>query len=393
MLVGGPAVAQIWDPDLQLGAVASLRIVLPDVVRARHDGGESRVRYGDGSDWGGDVLFSIGEIAAEIDAAANPWMSLFLHAQYQPEDKHAVGIVRGFLEIVAPPIEQTTLRLRGGAYFPGVSRQNREVGWSNSYTLTNSAAMTWIAEEVRPIGVTLTASHNWQSFSATLEGGFFFANDASGAALALGGFALNDIKTTLTGEVRTFDPFRTAGSPGAPEVVEPFQELDGDPGYHVLGKIDFFDYGGASILYWDNRGDTSASRPDSVVWDTKFFAAEMELFLPLKLELFPGFMVGKTRNPELGTDFWTVSILVARDFGRLRTAVRYDHFDQDDERGLVEPSLDEEGDALTTAVSYSIGSHHRIAAEVVYVAAEREAPAADGQTRELMAQLEYRLVF
>lgn len=383
--------AQIWEPDLHVGALAAARVVLPDVVRARREGGESRLRYGDGSDYGGDVLFSPAEGAVEVDAAANRWLALFLHGQYQPEDPHGVGLVRGFLEVTPPPLGATALRVTGGAYFPGVSRQNRDLAWGNSYTLTNSAAHTWIGEEVRPIGMKVSASRSAEELSATLEGGFFFANDGSGAALALGGWALNDIKTSLTGDVRTFDP--SGGSYAA--VVEPFHELDDRPGFHVLAEVDLQRWGGLSLLYWDNRGDTAASRPDAVVWETRFFAADLEVSLPGQVTLLPAGMVGETRNPELGTDFWTVSTLLSRDFGALRTALRYDHFAQSDVGAVPGPSLDEDGDAVTAALSCFWGSYQRFAAELVYVTARRDAaaPSAAGRKNETMFQIEYRLVY
>jgi hypothetical protein len=391
-LVGvGSAAAQLWDPALQVGALAAARVVLPDAVRARREGGEGRLRYGDGSDYGGDVLFSPAEAALEIDAAANRWLALFVHGQYQPEDPHGAGIVRGFLEVSPPPFAGTSFRVKGGAFFPGVSRENRDLAWSNSYTLTNSPAKTWIAEEVRPVGMTLSASRAGGEMSVTLEGGFFFANDGSGAALATGGWALNDVKTALTGEVRAYDP---AGGPD-PAVFEPFRELDDRAGFQLLAQFDLYRHGGLSVLYWDNQGDVGAGEPGEVVWETRFGAADLEIGLPWELTLLPSAMLGETRNRDLGTDFWTASVLLARDFGALRAALRYDHFEQKDNGDGAAPSLDEDGDALTTALAYSLGSHHRFAAELVYATARREGqtPSASDRKNETMLQIEYRLVY
>lgn len=389
----GPATAQWWEPDLQVSALAAVRAVVPDVVRARREGGEGRLRYGDGSDYGESVLFSPAEAAVELDAAANPWLSVFFHGQYQPEDKHGVGIAAAFLEVTPPLPTAVAIRLKGGAFFPEVSRENRDVAWSNSYTLTNSPAKTWIAEEVRPIGVAATLSHAAEEISGSLEGGFFFANDSSGAALALGGWALNDVKTAVTGgEVRTFNPLANEPSAyGQPAAFQPFRELDDRPGFHFLAQLDVYRFGGASLLYWDNCGDVDVN--SLMVWQTRFFAADIELALPWEVTLLPSAMVGETRNAQLGTDFWTTSALLARDFDRLRVGLRYDHFEQDDDsRDLTELSLEEDGDAVTAAVSYSLGAHHRFAGELAYVDACRDS-VASGCKRETMLQVEYRLMF
>lgn len=368
-----------------MSALAAVRAVVPDVVRARREGGEGRLRYGDGSDYGESVLFSPAEAAVELDASANSWLSVFFHGQYQPEDKHGVGIVAAFLEVTPPVPSDFALRMKGGAFFPEVSRENRDLAWSNSYTLTNSPAKTWIAEEVRPVGVAASLSRAGEEMSGSIEGGFFFANDSSGAALAIGGWALNDVKTAVTGgEVRTFDP--AAGD--YPGTFQPFREFDDRPGFHILTQFDFYRFGGASLLYWDNCGDVDAN---AMVWDTRFVAGDIELSLPWEVTLLPSAMAGETRNVQLGTDFWTVSALLARDFDRLRAGLRYDHFEQSDRDGTA-ASLGEDGDSVTAALSYSLGTHHRFAGELAYVTACRDS-VDPGCKRETVLQLEYRLMF
>ena len=388
-----PAGAEsLWEPELDVAAFAALRVARPDEVRVRDDGGEGRLRYGDGSDFGNDVIFSPAEVAIEVDAAANSWLSLFLHGQYQPEGQPVVGLVRGFVEVEPPPWGRTALRFKGGAFFPGVSRTNRDAGWASVYTLTNSPSHSWIADDIRPIGVAAAVSHYGDRLALSLEGAVFFANDVSGGALAVGGWVLHDFKNTLGGELHTFD--WAPGSTG-PAVFDPFRELDDEPGYQILAEIDVYRYGGVSLLYWDNRGEVSESRPGKVIWNTSFFAADVELGLPLGLKLLPQVMVGQTENPEIGSDFWTVSALLSRDFDALRVSARYDHFEQDTTKAPVARSLDEDGDALTAAAFYFLGEYHRFAAELVYVVARRDGaePPSDGRKRELLFQLEYRISY
>src|SRR5262249_60757069 len=42
--------------------------------------------------------------------------------------------------------------VKAGAFFPTISLENDDIGWTSPYTLTPSAINTWIGEELRTIG-------------------------------------------------------------------------------------------------------------------------------------------------------------------------------------------------------------------------------------------------
>ncbi len=383
--------ARPWDPDLQVTGLAGFRAVLPSDARARIDGGPSRVRFGDGSDGGEDVLADIAEIAVEVEARANDWLSLFLHAQYQPEDDQIADLVSGFIRIEPPAMGRTAVSFKGGAFFPGISKENRGTAWSNTYTLTNSASKSWIGEDVRPIGTALGVTYTGDSYALGIEGTAFFANDVSGAALARGGWSLTDIKTPLTGAIRTFNP----SDPDGLSVFEPFREGDGRPGVQMRVDLDIFALGGISLLYWNNLADLDKTIDGDSLWRTRFFAADAEVLLPWSISLLPQIMVGRTEHPTLGTRFLSASALAARHFGPVRGALRLEYFAQDNIRDMPELRLDEEGHAVTAAASYALGRYHQFIGEVVYVRSQRDGsalPAARDQN-ETLFQLEYRFGF
>ena len=42
--------------------------------------------------------------------------------------------------------------VKAGAFFPTISLENDDLGWTSPYTLTPSAINSWIGEELRTIG-------------------------------------------------------------------------------------------------------------------------------------------------------------------------------------------------------------------------------------------------
>ncbi|MGF1454112.1 MAG: hypothetical protein ACFB6R_01910 [Alphaproteobacteria bacterium] len=386
-LLPGPATAADW--DVFFAGHASLRTGLSGDVRDRFDGGPSRLRYGARADGNRDTLLDVSEIAFEATVDTGRGLSLFAHLHHQPEDDQGIDIVRGFALYETDLSDGLRSWVKGGAFFPGISRENRGIGWTNSYTLTNSAGVAWIGEDVRPVGILAGLGHDGGSVSLALEGGLFFANDATGEVLALGGFALTDIKTPLNGRTRSFD----ARTPGQPLSVDPFRELDGRPGVQALATLQAHGLGAMSVLYWNNRGDTDDSRPGAGIWNTNFTALSGETVLPGSLTLIPTVMAGRTRNRMgLGTDFFTAALLLSRDLGPVRLAARGEAFTQDDVRAAPPDPLDERGYDVTLAATGLIGTHHQIAAEIVHVHSRRQSLDNAGQDETLL-QAEYRFVF
>ena len=68
------------------------------------------------------------------------------------------GIVEAYVDARAS-FGLDELQLRAGQFFLPTSRENKEELWTSPYTVNFSALNSWIAEEVRPLGVDLQYRH------------------------------------------------------------------------------------------------------------------------------------------------------------------------------------------------------------------------------------------
>jgi hypothetical protein len=363
------------NPSVDVSGFASARLAFPPATRSKLDGGFGKLRYGgDNDDDRGDVVFNLGEAAIVGRAELNPNLGIQVHLQHQREFEDTdVGIVEGFAFANVALSERWELNFDGGAVFPDIMRENRDIAWANAYTLTNSPAATWIGEEVRPIGGRAGVRYTGETMAFEVRAGPFIGNDIAGLSVKFGGWALNDLKTPLNGKNRlpVNPPFR--------QISDGFGEIDDRVGYQVLASADSYRFGGVSVLWWDNRGDITASDPAAgdIVWDTSFLAVSGEVFLPGRFVLLPSFMVGETQAPLAGTEFGTASLLLSRDvflpgeFGSVRFGVRADVFTQNDTRAVPFSDLSEDGAALTTSARWTINEHIDLTGEMVYVRSER----------------------
>ena len=53
---------------------------------------------------------------------------------------------------IRPRTGRVSWSVKAGAFFPTISLENDDLGWTSPYTLTPSAINSWIGEELRTIG-------------------------------------------------------------------------------------------------------------------------------------------------------------------------------------------------------------------------------------------------
>jgi hypothetical protein len=164
-----------------------------------------------------------------------------------------VDVTEAYLEWRPVPRSAWRLRSRLGAFYPHLSVENTDAGWSSAYGLSSSVINTWLGEELRAVGGELRATRafrQWPGHSISLEGGAFYGNDPTGALLAWRGWAAYDRQTGLfstlpTPAVSAIEPWAPGGAP-LPK-YDPFTEIDHDPGF----------YAGAQ-WQWAGRGSIKA---------------------------------------------------------------------------------------------------------------------------------------
>ena len=93
-------------------------------------------------------------------------------------------------------------RGKAGAFYPRLSLENVDAGWSNLYALSSSVINTWIGEELRTIGTEARVVRElpWVTDQqVSFEGALYVANDPTGAALTWRGWAAHDRQTGIFG--------------------------------------------------------------------------------------------------------------------------------------------------------------------------------------------------
>ena len=186
MLVALPTAAQ----DIEFSGYADFRLVQPADEQSWIEGGLGKTRYG-----GGDVEARIGEIVGEAHVQATPALMGFVSLRYEDTQRTGIDILEGYLRY--RPVSTSPLRwsVRAGAFFPLVSLENDEVGWTSGWTLTPSAINTWVGEELRTIGAEWSLRRSLGPRVRQREVRFiaatYYGNDPAGALLSWRGWALH----------------------------------------------------------------------------------------------------------------------------------------------------------------------------------------------------------
>jgi hypothetical protein len=281
-----------------------------------------------------------------------------------------------------------------------MSIESRALGWETPYTITPSAISSWIAEEIRTVG--LEGQIDWlgtrlgHDFDLQLTGAVFGWNDPAGTQLAAHGFAFHDRQTTLFGRVGAQQP--------NPDFAkkELFCEMDDRPGYYLGAQARYLDRTVLNVLHYDNRADPTKFSADirDYAWLTKFDAGALRLESGNGWTAILQALDGETYIAPGG--FWldwkfdSQSLLVAKRFGPHMLATRYDAFDITFMGDPSEPGS-EDGHAWTAAYSYDHGDHWRFALEWLRVSSDVAArPAALGEPAlavESKIELSARYVF
>ena len=246
--------------------------------------------------------------------------------------------------------------------------ENRASGWDSPYTISYSAIDSWMAVELRTIG--LEANLDWlgtrlgHSFDLGVTAAVFGWNEQAGAVLASTGFSLTDRQTPLFGRV---------GQPGVPPLygVEPFVQIDGRVGGYAGIEARYLDRLTLRVLRYDNRADPTATDTvaGTIAWDTRFTSAGLRAegasgwtgilqWLQGTTSIAPGgFNIEWPFNSAYG--------LVSRRIGRHTLSARYDRFNVE-VRGAGSDGA-QSGHARTAAYAFDLSQHWRIALEWLQV--------------------------
>lgn len=353
------------------------------------------------------------EARLAVDWEMGAGWGLFMHGvarrDADGETSAGSGLLEAFVEKSFGDGEWHLWTVRAGQFFLPSSRENVDSLWTSPYTLSLSAMNSWIAEEIRPIGVdvayrkTFLSDHKLQ-LAATVFGG----NDTSATLIAWRGFSFHD-RPTPTGRfvplppIERFDEqFPRQSARGSKAFGS---DLDGRPGYAGRARWNAPDDKAViQATAFLNRGDR-ALHGEEYAWETDFRWLSAETRLPAGLRLVGEWGTGTSKmgfappggKSEAVVDilFDTFYVLLTRDFGTWRATVRYDDFRVEDRDSTALDDNREDGRAWTLAVLVPIDEHWRAGAEWLDVEADRPSagragsPPVDGDS----VRAELRFVF
>lgn len=367
--MAGTAGAQSWSVhgyvDLRGAGAAS--------AQGWTDGGLGKTRFGGGGETG-----AVGGALAGSLQLGPAWLAT---AQLQaiPEQRNALDVLDASLRY--RPVSTTPWRwsVRLGAFFPPISLENGDVGWTSPWTLSPSAIDTWVGEELRTIGTEFHIEHRGEAQTVELLGALYTRNDPAGELLATRGWALGDVTSGLGASLREPDVLSRAVGAPAPIRYQPFVEIDHRVGWYAGLNWTAPAFGRVSILRYDNRADpqreTEYEGRDVYAWHTRFWS------LGALAHVGPVTMAAQAMHGAtafepvhgllLDTRFNAGYLLAAWGEGRWQPAVRVDLFQTQQMPAFLADPLSERGHAAALAVNWRPRDHVRVTGEWLRVDSTR----------------------
>ncbi len=350
---------------LEVRGELDLRLVDSDASPSFLEGGLGRQRFDpdhDGLRLG--RAFVVARLRLADTVTAN-----MVAGSYGDHDKNPVDLTEAYVDYRPYPDGPWRWRWRGGLFYAPISLENRGPGWTNVYTVSNSAVATWIGEEIRTVG--LEGETRWRGQAlgradeVALVLGTYGWNDPAGVLVAKRGWALHDRQTAAFGQLARPGSTGEGGQPA----LELFHEIDDRPGYYAGVTWRHGETLELRALHYDNRGDPTAL--DQVfAWDTDFNVVglrfEPDAHWSVIAQLLDGVTIVGGAGSFLPMNDWDLRagfVLASYAWGPHRISARYDRFKTRQQHGRGMPDYDDDGDAATIAYLRDLGQHWQFAAE------------------------------
>ena len=181
--------------DLTITGYADLRAVAPTDQTSWLKGGLGKFRYGNSESIGGEAVLQANYKFGGVFQAVT-----VLRAE--PDTLGGLDALETYLRYDDSDGGDFAWSVKGGAFFPTISLENDDLGWTSPYTLTPSAINSWIGNELRTIGSEGTL--RWKSGLGTISliGALTCCNDEAGILMADRGWSMDDRPTGLFERLR-----------------------------------------------------------------------------------------------------------------------------------------------------------------------------------------------
>jgi hypothetical protein len=375
--------------DLVISGYADVRAVAPADPQSWLHGGLGKFRYGGQQKFGTE-----GVLQAELNLDDVHLVSVL---RADPDTPSVVDALETYLRYdrMAGDIGWS---VKAGAFFPTISLENDDLGWTTPYTLTPSAINSWIGDELRTIGSEATL--RWKSDLGVLSliGALTCCNDEAGVLIADRGWSMNDRPFGLFERERLPDATLRIFRAPVPGRTGMFDEIDGIVGWYAGAAWQLPGIVKLTVTRYDNQGDPAAASSRDMAWRTKFwnFGARTQFgSLVLIAQQLSGYTAVEVRGTENVTKFQSGFLLGSYDMGDWRVSLREDLF-QTRRLNATNINWNEDGDATTGAISWLGLDGVRLTAEVIAMNSRRGeyVPAGLGYFRhDVQVQFDARFFF
>jgi len=360
--------------EFSFDGYADLRAILPSNQVSWLDGGLGKLRYGADQS---SPDFRVAEVVGQGVAQLTPGLMAMAVVRYSPEQRTFFDVVEAFVRW--RPVSTTPVRfsLEAGAFFPPISLENTEIGWTSPWTLTPSAINSWVGEELRTIGAEATVS--WRRPTGTLSAyaAMYGWNDPTGILLNVRGWAMHDQWTGLLDRPRVPDIYAATRRPPEPFPMYTYEflEIDKRVGWYAGASWDEIGIGHLDVLYYNNDADPTAETK-VMAWETQFWNIGLSTEIGPVTLLAQG-MRGNTffqPSETFWSNTWFESAYVLAGWNiaeSWRVAGRAEIFSTNELRPGTGIPMSEHGHAFTAAINYLPNDWLRVTGEYIRVESYR----------------------
>ncbi len=351
--------------DLAISGYLDVRAVAPSGQQSWLNGGLGKLRYG------GDQKFGA-EAVLQADLTLGSGLHLVSVLRAEPQTPGVADALETYLRYdrLGGDIGWS---VKAGAFFPTISLENDDLGWTSPYTLTPSAINSWIGDELRTIGSEATLRWKSDLGTVSLIGALLCCNDESGVLMADRGWAMNDRPFGLFERERLPDATLTLFHAPVPGRTGMFDEIDGQVGWYLGAAWQLPGIVKLTVTRYDNQGEPASFTAHDRGWRTKFwnFGARTQVGpLVLIAQQMSGYTEVEVRGNESSTKFQSGFLLASYDLDVWRFSVREDLF-QTRRVGATTNIWSEDGNATTGAVSWLGIDGVRLTGEVIKMHSRR----------------------
>ena len=389
ILVGTGAVAVEHD----VSGVIDVRAINNDSTQSYVDGAYGKFRFNP------DTHIALSQLGLVYDVELTDTFSAKVVANgYWDGVKDGIGITEAFVHYKGLPLESGyRISAKAGILYPTITLENNATAWTTPYTLSFSSINSWIAEEVRHLGSSVSVTRlgkfhqSKHDFKLTAEA--FINNDPTGAMLSLHGWTNGSRQTLWHETIQTPDILgMREGGPlsGQADKSDPFLDLDSRVGLNFTGEWRWRGKGKVTAGYYDNNADTSVVINGQYSWRTRFHHVGVKWRLPYKIDLLSQFMKGDTLmkaptgEDAVNNDYHNFNVLLSKGWNAHRLSVRYEDFQVTDNDSTWGDDNKEEGNSFTVSYRYQIEKGLFLHSEYNWINSDRPARAYVNQDIKLI---------